>query len=278
MIIPRPWTPLEKQNSISQQEDIAKPSGTDVRQKAGGIMAACAFLVICFSLHHSLKHYKPRASGLWNKINSFCHYCPTKIFLSLVVLAIRVAYAIASAWIWDISIFKYDVDIGWPFGLGFGSTIVIMVILEIFGAIEENEDRVILSQRRERGRDADRELGLVKKPNWWSKSQGDSHLNDEERLKALATEVGGGRPTARNITANVELTNMNLRNRSRDTPRAANRSTDQSPSVDSMSGNRFTVSRTESDTSSTMSGATRNTERTLAENAQPQVIRSMLDV
>jgi len=188
-----------------------------------------------------------------------------------------VAYAIAAAWEWNISIFKYDVNPGWPFGLGFGTTLIIIIILEIAGFMEENEDKVILSQRRDRGRDVDRELGLVKKPNWWSKSHGDIHLNDEERLKALTTEIGGGRPTARNITANVELTNMNLRNRSRDRP-ASDPFRDESLSVDSTSGNRLTVARTESDNASTMTGLSRNTDRTLAENAQPQVIRSMLDV
>ncbi|KAF2500652.1 hypothetical protein BU16DRAFT_523424 [Lophium mytilinum] len=279
MVIPRSWTPLERQNSKDQQENIAKPAGTDVREKVGGILAALAFFVICFSLNHSLRHYKPRATGFWDKINSFCRDCPTKLFLSIVVLAIRVAYAIAMAWEWDISIFKYDVSVGWPFGLGWGSTLLIMVIMEIAGLVEENEDTVILQQRRDRGRIVDQELGLVKKPNWWSKSHADSHLTDEERMKALTTEVGGGRPTARNISANVELTNMNLRNRSRDRP-AVDPFTDHSPQ-DSTSGNRPAAARTESDNASTMTGVsntTRTSDRTLGENAQPQVIRSMLDV
>ena len=277
MVIPRSWTPIEKQHSPDQQDAVARPSATDTREKAGAILAALAWLVICFSLRHSLYYYKPRATGIWNKFNSFCHYCPTKLFLSIIILAVRIAYAIASAWVWEISIFKYNANPGWPFGLGFGTTLLIVVVLEIAGYVEENEDKVLIEQRRERGRSADRELGLVKKPNWWSKSHGDSHLTDEQRLRNLTTEVGGETPTGRNITANVELSNMGtLRNRSRDRP-VDDPFTDESPR-NFITGNRPTVTRTESDNSSTMTGVTGTSTRTLTENAQPQTIRSMLDV
>lgn len=277
MVIPRSWTPIEKQHSPDQQDAVARPSATDTREKAGAILAALAWLVICFSLRHSLYHYKPRATGIWNKFNSFCHYCPTKLFLSIIILAVRVAYAIASAWVWEISIFKYNANPGWPFGLGFGTTLLIILVLEIAGYVEENEDKVLIEQRRERGRSADRELGLVKKPNWWSKSHGDSHLTDEQRLRNLTTEIGGGRPTGGNITANLELGNMGtLRNRSRDRP-AYDPFTDENPQ-DSITRDRHTITRTESDNSSTMTGVTGTSTRTLTENAQPQTIRSMLDV
>ncbi|OCK82425.1 hypothetical protein K432DRAFT_349054 [Lepidopterella palustris CBS 459.81] len=278
MVIPRSWSPLEEQNDKDQQEFVARPSGTDTREKAGAIMAALAWFAICFSLHHSLYYYKPRASGLWNKINSFCLHCPTKLFLSIAVLSVRIAYALASAWEWNISIFKYNVDLGWPFGLGFGTTLVIIFILEIAGYLEENEDKIIIDQRRERGRSVNQELGLVNKPSWWSKAQGDRHLDDEQRLRNLTTEIGGGRPTARHVTANVELGNMRtLRNRSRDRP-AEDPFRDHSPTQDSIAGNRLTVARTESDNASTRTGATGMTGRTLGENTQPQTIRSMLDV
>lgn len=277
MVIPRPWTPIEMQHSPEQQDAIAKPSATDVRAKAGAILAALAWLVICYSLRHSLYHYKPRVGGIWNKFNSFCHYCPTKLFLSIIILAVRIAYAIASAWVWDINLFKYNVNPGWPFGLGFGTTLLIILVLEIAGYMEENEDKVIIEQRKERGQAADQELGLTKKPNWWSKSHGDSHLTDEQRLRKLTTEIGGGRPTGRNITASVELGNMGtLRNRSRDRP-ADDPFTDESPQ-NSITGDRHTITRTESDNSSTMTGVTGTSTRTLTENAQSQTIRSMLDV
>jgi hypothetical protein len=303
MVIPRSWSKIEHQRSLDQQNSDAAPSATDIRLKVGSIFAVCAWFVICFSLHHSLKHYKPRASTLWGKFTNFCHYSPTKLFLSIVILAVRLAYGILSSWEWETSLFKYNVNPGWPFALGYGTTLLIILIFEVAGWVEPNEDKVIIAQRRDQGRAADAELGLTKKPNWWSKLSGDphaAHLTDDQRLRALTTEVGGGRATSRNIAANVELMTLGassqsqsqaqqgqggLRDRSRSRPR--NRGDpfrDPSPAVsDGTTASdqerlRPAATRTDSDVSSTMTGATGMTGRTLTENAPPQRIRSMLDV
>ncbi|KAK5201345.1 hypothetical protein LTR16_002991 [Cryomyces antarcticus] len=271
MTIPRSWTNIELQRSPEQQDSLAEPSATDNRFKAGACLAAVAWLVICYSLSHSLYWYKPRSTGLWGRFNAFCHYCPTKIFLVLVVLAIRIAYGIAAAWEWDISIMKYDVQPAWPYGLGYGTTILIIIIFEIYGMVDPNEDLVLIEQRRERGRAIDAELGLVKKPSWWSKMN-DQWQTPEQRLKNMMTEVGGGAATGRNITASVEMGSMPVRDRSRSRP-PEDPFRDQSPE----DNKRTAVARADSVDSqgSALTGRSGITGSTLAE---PVKIRSMLDI
>lgn len=285
MTIPRSWSSIEKQRSIQQQADIAAPAGTDARFKVGSILAACAMVVICISLHHSLKHYKPHGSGFFGAFNTFCVHCPTKLFLTIIVLGIKTAYGIAMAWKWDISIFKYDVEPGWPYGLGYAPALVIIIIFNIAGWFEENEDKRILAQRRSRGRSVDAELGLTKKPHWWSWGNREFHLTPEQRLRALTQEVGGPRPTGR-TDDNVELGNMSgLRDRSRSRP-PEDPFRDEIVHTESQTPfARMEIQRTHSDTGSVMtsntgvSAATGLTGNTLtSEQARPQRIRSMLDI
>ncbi|KAF2738301.1 hypothetical protein EJ04DRAFT_509713 [Polyplosphaeria fusca] len=286
MVIPRSWTAIQKQNTPEQKQDIARPAATGIREKVGSIFAVFAFFVICFSLLHSMKWYKPRASGLWNKVNWFCHYCPTKFFISLVLLAIRIGYGIASAWFWDLSIFQDDVVIGWPFGLGYGPILLIMFVFAIAGFVEQNEDKVIISQRRERGAIDDARLGITKKPNWWDRNWASRYQTDDERLRNMTGEVGGGRPTTRRVSESIEMGNMNIRNRSRSRPpQDPFRDPDPDSRNASVSGARLIPTRIDSDTASTMTGASQATGLTghtlTHENAgaaQPQRIRSMLDV
>jgi len=168
------------------------------------------FFTIIVSLRHSMHHYKPHAPGLWAGISNFCLHCPTKLFMGIVVLAIRLAYGLAMAWEWEISPFKYDSNPAWFYGLGYAPTVLIIVIFNIAGYVDDNEDQVIIRHRRERGRQVDAELGLVKRPNWWSNLNSQRYLSDEARLKAMTTEVGGGRATAKRISDTVELGNMNI--------------------------------------------------------------------
>jgi hypothetical protein len=290
MTIPRSWTKIEKQNSPEQKNDIARPSATGPREKAGAIIAAMAWFVIIYSLHHSMKHYKPRVTGIMNRINTFCQFCPTKLFITIIILGIRVAYGIASAWLWDLSIFQDEVNIGWPFGLGYGTIALIIIVFEIAGFVEENEDKIILAQRRERGREQDAEIGYTKKPNWWARNWTDRYGTADQRLRNMTTEVGGGRPTARGISQTIEMGNMSIRNRSRDRPAddPFRDGSDDSRQSSLAAPTRLLARRMDSDAASARTDrtdGTRGTEmtgRTLTtdnlNNVQPQRIRSMLDI
>ena len=125
------------------------------------------------------------------------------------MLAIKVAYTLASAWEWNISLMKYDGAAAWPYGLGYAPTALIIIILNVAGRLNENEDLQLLAQRRARGAAADRDLGLTKKPAWWNKMSAGMHLTPEERLRALTTEVRGNAPRPH---SDVELRAMDHSN------------------------------------------------------------------
>lgn len=288
MTIPRSWTSIQKQNTPEDKWNVARPSATGSREKAGAILAVLAWFVIIYSLHHSLKSYKPRERGFFARINAFCRDCPTKLFINIILLGIRIGYSIASAWLWDITVMKDDVSVGWPFGLGYGPIVLIIFVFEVAGFVEENEDKILIEARRERGLITDAELGIVKKPHWWQRNWAERFQSDDQRLRNMTTEVGGGRATGRRLTQSIEMGNMKigagaqdsgLRERSSSRP-PEDPFRDQSPG---SGQERLRVSRMESDAASTMTGnsaATGMTGATLTSgvNVQPQRVRSMLDV
>lgn len=206
MIIPRPWTAVQYQRSPEQARALARPSSTDARLKAGGLLAFLAWCTICYSLRHSIHHYKRRNRGSWNSFRGLLQYCPWKFQLAIPLLLLKIAYAIASSFVWTISPFKFDGNAAWLYGLGIAPAFLIILIFEICGFLEPDEDHALLQQRVERGRVTDSALGIrQKKPNWWSKLPRDQHWTNEQRLRALPTEIGGGRPTTRNMERNIEL-------------------------------------------------------------------------
>ncbi|KAF2760758.1 hypothetical protein EJ05DRAFT_530605 [Pseudovirgaria hyperparasitica] len=195
LVIPRSWGKLQQQRSPEQQAEIAAPNATNIRLKIGGIIAAVAWSVIVYSLFHSARHYSTRSQ---NRI-------PLKLVAALVVLAIRIAYSTASAYVWDIGISKFDGDPAWPFALGYGSSLLLLVILEIAGLRDENEDKVIIQLRREMGRAVDAELGYKAKPSWWNKAAASMHLNHDDRLKAITREAPVDRQTHSDLFEDVEM-------------------------------------------------------------------------
>lgn len=278
MIIPRSWTALEYQRSLQQQNALAKPSATDARFKAGGFLAFLAWCTICYSLRHSIHHYKPRNRGQLNRFVGFLKYCPTKLLLTIPLLLVVILYDIASSFVWSVSPLKFDGDAGWMYGLGHAPIFLIIAIYEIWGYLNPNEDRALLKQRAERGRAVDAELRLAKKPSWWSKMSGDRHLTNEQRLKALTSEVGGGRATARNIERAIELGEMPPLT----SPEQGNGGGEDPFRDDGeaqLLGERRRHARAESMAGSDDSSERARSERTLSVVAsQPQQVRSMLDI
>lgn len=270
MTIPRPWTPIEYQRSPQQTEALAKPAATDARFKAGSLFALLAWCTICYSLRHSIQHYKPKNHGPLNSFRGFLQHCPYQFLLAIPLLLIIVSYNIASSFIWKISPLKFDGDAGWVYGLGSGPAFLIIVIFEIRGYLEPNEDRALIAQRTERGRAHDAELGLTKKPSWWSKLSSDRHFTTEQRLKALTTEVGGAQATPRNAERMIELDELSaahasggLENPFRDEAAIEEPDKRPAPSIADSDG----------------SSGRAMSEGSLGTTAsRPQQIRSMLDV
>lgn len=181
-------------------------------------------------------------------------------------------YATASAFVWDLSPLKVNSNFGWMYGLGHAPALLILIIFEVWGYLEPNEDRALMTQRVQRERTLDGELGIVKKPSWWSKLAGDRYLGNDARLKALTTEVGGGRATGRNIEEAIELGVMPLP--SVDPFRDEVDEPRDNDDVEYRSRNRGPYAN--SDGTSTTRAESVRTVSTFS--ARPQQVRSMLDI
>ncbi|RYO75984.1 hypothetical protein DL762_009869 [Monosporascus cannonballus] len=88
---------------------------------------------------------------------------------------------------------------------GYTPTLLILIIQIIDGFMRPNEDRELIRQRRLRGEEANRQLGITKKPAWWRRVNGQLPPdNMADQVLRNVREVGGGRPTARHVEALAE--------------------------------------------------------------------------
>jgi hypothetical protein len=301
MTVPRSWSKLPKQDP-SQQYTVANHVATDGRFKVGAIFLCLAWLVIIYYGRHALHYYKPHSRGIGTITNAIRNL-PLRYPLSLLAFMVYLGYNVASSWIFDISIMKYDVNVLFPFLLGYLPCLLILAIFNFFGIIEKNEDKLLIQQRIDRGRAADASLGLTYKPSWWSKARGDSHLDDLQRLRqhidseapppsdnkeAIAAAVRRGdfelqsvHTTASNPFDDANAARSRSVSRTRDiggdVSAAHNEPRDGLLSAGDRSGQPW-INRTPSNTSMS-SALTGNTLRDAALNQrQGQTIRSMLDI
>jgi hypothetical protein len=212
MNIPRNWGGFDSQSTVQQTQTIAIPLATDVRFKAGGFLAFAAWCMICIDLHHAVRYYKPKNRGCLNSFIGFFRFAPKRFLVTIPLLLIIIGYTIACSFVWSINPGNQYVNPGWLYGLGYSPALLILFINEISGYLRPNEDSHLLKKRIERGHAVDAEIGYkhVRKPWWWA-GVGNRFLTPEQRLKAMTTEVGGGRSTTRNIERNIELGNMPVR-------------------------------------------------------------------
>lgn len=296
MTIPRSWSSIEQQRSLEQQDEKAKPSATDGRFKASAFLAAVCLVIICYGLEHSIYRYKSRPSSILGSATFFLNAAPSKFVIVIILAAIRIGYGIASTFLWSISPLKYDGNPGWVFGLGYTPPLLIIVVLNIYGYIDRNEDSVLIDQRAERGRNIDEELnmGQYKKPSWWRRLRADFNpqtgMDADSRLKAMTSEIGGGRATQRNIERSVEMGNMNhLKDPDIDDIKPTRNTTEtewdkadlSNPFSDHSSG-QSNLLRTQTESTRQPSNATSlvstSSRESAASQAKPQVVKSMLDV
>jgi hypothetical protein len=204
MAILRTWAGVELQASPDQTLQQAEPIATDGRFKAAAFFLFLAWCVIIFSLRHSIKWYRPRNRGMCNRFLGFFRYTPSKFMLVIPLALVIIGYEAATAFDFTINPMSINAGSGWIFGLGYGPPLLILFIFNVYGYIDENEDQVLLQQRRERGEAIDQELGIVKKPRWWDSFRRDFHTS-EQRLRNMTTEVGGGQATHQNITIQRDI-------------------------------------------------------------------------
>lgn len=209
MVVPRNWSPIEAQRSPSQTSTIAEPSATDGRFKFGAFFLLCSWLTTIYSLQHSIKHYKPLNRGVFNRFLGFLKYTPPKFLLTLPLSFGLIAYAVACSFDFVISPLNLNADLGTMYGWGWGTLTLIILVFEVAGYLDPNEDRELIRQRRIREEEIDQEMGIAKKPNWWSLLHRDNtQLSVHQRITNNVVEIGGGSATTRGMETNIEMGNM----------------------------------------------------------------------
>ncbi|RAK88956.1 hypothetical protein BO79DRAFT_228414 [Aspergillus costaricaensis CBS 115574] len=172
LTVPRSWTAIEMQRSLDQQLNEAKPVATDVRWRAAGFVAIAGVLVICYSLEHSIYRYRARPTSTIGQLLFYLNAAPSQFLIGIVLLGIKIGYAIASAFDWTISPLRYGVDSGWFYGLGYTPVLLLLILFNICGFCELNEDKALIVQRDEFDHAVADAVGVgQRKPSWWKKSR-----------------------------------------------------------------------------------------------------------
>lgn len=206
MIIPRNWEPIELQRSPQQTIEQAEPAATDARFKAGGFMLVICWATIFVSLWHSIRHYEPRNQGWFDRAVGFVGYMPFRFVLELPLLLALVGYQILCSFRFRLSPLDVeDTNLIAMYVGGYTPTLLILIIQIIDGFIRPNEDRDLIRQRRERGDEVNRDLGIARKPAWWRRINGVQSDNMADIVRRNVQEVGGGRPTARQVERLAEM-------------------------------------------------------------------------
>ncbi|KAI9036778.1 DUF2434 domain-containing protein [Aspergillus affinis] len=169
LTIPRSWSPIEHQQSPEQQELDARPVATDTRFRVAAFTALAGMLVICCALEHSIYRYKARPATILGQLLFYFNEAPSQFLVLIALLGVKIGYAIASAFDWSVSPLRYDVDVGWLYGLGYTPVLLVIVVMNMCGFCELNEDQALIAQRGDLEAARASKFGIGrKKPSWWS--------------------------------------------------------------------------------------------------------------
>ena len=192
MIIPRNWEPIMRQRSKLQTIEQAEPTATDARFKVAAFIMIICWCTIIVSLWHSIRHYEPRNRGWFNRTIGFLGYMPFRFALELPILFGMVGYQVICSFNFRLSpLDAEDTNLVAMYLGGYAPSLLILIIQVADGFIRPNEDRELIRQRRERGEQIDRELGITKKPAWW------------RRVNGNVPPAGGGDSMADQVLRNV---------------------------------------------------------------------------
>ncbi|KAI0862270.1 hypothetical protein F4860DRAFT_472797 [Xylaria cubensis] len=195
VVIPRNWGTVELQRSPEQTITKAKPAATDSRFKIAPFLLFISWLTILVSLWHSVRHYEARNRGVLNRIIGFLRYVPFRFLLMIPLALVVVAYQALAAWEFDYSPLKKDTNLVAMYVGGYVPALLLVIILCVSGYLRPNEDKELIRQRRERGAEIDRDLGITKRPAWWKRIRGEVGTGDvvRDQLYRNVREVAGNR-------------------------------------------------------------------------------------
>jgi hypothetical protein len=201
MIVPRSWSAIQHQRYPEQVVNEAAPSATDNRFKAGAFLLLVSWLITVFSLRHSIKYYCPRNRGIFNRFIGFLRYTPLRFMIIVPLAAALIAYQVLVAFRFDYSPLKVGGINAAIFAGGYTPSLLIVFVQVLFGFINPNEDKELQRQRRVRNQQLNQEMGLVPKPSWWSRINGevmDPNAGMRERLMRNVQELHGTKATGQN--------------------------------------------------------------------------------
>ncbi|KAH0845412.1 hypothetical protein FOPE_11799 [Fonsecaea pedrosoi] len=135
-LVPRSWSFAQKQRSPTQTQGLARPVALDARFKSASVLATVCLGLIVFRLGYGSRTYRANI--------------PTTLLLTIICLGLRVAYVLAGSWVWGLSPFRRDLSGGVLYGLGYAPALLILVLLNIHGYMNENEDKVLIALRASR--------------------------------------------------------------------------------------------------------------------------------
>lgn len=170
MLIPRSWTFAQRQRSPEQTLESAKPAAVDARFKAASILAVVCVGLIVFRLVSASRAYRSNIPPILSSIT--------------VVTAIRLAYAVAGSWVWSLSPYRLELNIGLLYGLAYAPAILILFLLNVRGYLCENEDKILIAQRSLPGDEPSqrfqiplrelkdrRRVTRERPPSWWLRTR-----------------------------------------------------------------------------------------------------------
>lgn len=165
------------------------------------------WLLIVFSLWHSIRHYCPRNRGIINRTTGLIKFTPVRFMLIIPLCFVIPLFQAMVAWNFEWSPLNIK---GKPEAIypgGYAPALLIVIIQGIYGLLSPNEDMELIRQRRERGQTLDAELGIQHKPAWWRRVHGAANPNETMRDKIMRNvrEIGGGGPTARNLKESIHI-------------------------------------------------------------------------
>jgi hypothetical protein len=204
MVIPRNWEPIELQRSPDQALALAAPAATEIRFKVGAFMLFVCWLTTTVHLWHSIHHYNHRSRGVFRRTVSCIRYIPPRFVVIVPAALALVAYQALSSFVFAWSPLNATGNLAAIYAGGYGPSLLILCVQCVHGFATPNEDRELIRQRQVRGQTIDRELGIVKKPAWWKRVNGENIGNLRDRIARNVKEIGGGRATAQGVDRNIE--------------------------------------------------------------------------
>jgi len=156
------------------------------------------------SVLHSVKHYKPRHPTLVSRVVGFFREVPVRFFLIIPLTLVIIGYQVAVSFRFDISPLNAKGSVPAIYAAGYGPALLIVFIQCGYGLMSPNEDRELIRQRRVRGEENDRELGIVHKPSWWRRLRGKNQpQNMSDMIARNAEEVSAKKGTEQGMESNA---------------------------------------------------------------------------